>query len=151
MGGENEWAKGGGLPPFIGGLGRWHIPVGGALPWSPALGEILGTLPPLLGRRPLLVGCHPTGWEYSRHDRDSSSINDQLRDLESHADPCALHDYHRWSINVESYALCFMIPGLFKIWSLISSYHVQSCYRQTHLLIPVTLHPHDLVTRLQAS
>ena len=30
--------------------------------------------------------------EHSRHDRDSSPINDQQGALESNADPCALHD-----------------------------------------------------------
>ena len=35
---------------------------------------------------------HPNGRETSRHDRDSSPINDQQGALESNADPCALHD-----------------------------------------------------------
>jgi hypothetical protein len=42
-----------------------------------------------------------------------------------------------------------MIPSLSEIRSLLSSYHVRSCYRQTLLLILMTLHSRDIVTRLQ--
>ena len=45
---------------------------------------------------------------------------------------------------------CHAIPSLSKIRSPVSPYVVLSRYRQTHLLVLVTLHPRDLVTFLQA-
>jgi hypothetical protein len=53
--------------------------------------------------------------------------------------------------NIESYSLYFIIPSLSEIWSSISPYCVPSCYRQTSLLVLMTLYSRDLVTRLQAS
>ena len=57
--------------------------------------------------------------------------------------------FHRRTVNAESYSLCNMIPGLSEIRSSVSNTFVRFRYRQTRLLVPVILHPRDLVTRLQ--
>ena len=95
--------------------------------------------------------CHPTGRENSRHDQDSSPINDQQGALESNADPYALHDVVS-SLNRKRRVLfpLYLIPGLSEIRSSVSNTFVQSHYRQTRLLVPVILHLRDLVTGLQS-
>jgi hypothetical protein len=39
-----------------------------------------------------------------------------------------------------------VILAMSEVWSLVSSYLVQSDYRHCHLLVPMIFHPRDLVT-----
>ena len=68
--------------------------------------------------------------KYARHRRDFSPTNDQQRDLDGHADPCAFQKiFCRWTVNTMSYSLCFAILAQSEIRSSVSMYPVQSCYR----------------------
>ena len=87
--------------------------------------------------------------DHSRHDRDTSSINDKQRDLETHDGPCAIHELIRLNLNIRILFPLYLDMSLSEIWSSVSWYLVLSRYRQITL---TRSHDHtscDLVTCLQ--
>jgi hypothetical protein len=90
--------------------------------------------------------CYPTVREYSRHYRDFSPINDDQSDLDIRDGP-SLFPRRNLSLpqTLMPYSFCSMILAISEVWSSVSSYLVQSCYRYCHLPVPVIFHPPDLV------
>jgi len=66
--------------------------------------------------------CHPTVREWCRHDRDTSPINNQQRDLEIRNGSYIFNDdlVIEWTINVVTNSLCLAILYLSEIRSSVS-------------------------------
>jgi hypothetical protein len=77
----------------------------------------------------------PSVWEYSRHHRDTSLVNDHQRDRDVHNDPCAFRKIF-YRLNRKRWCpipFISVILAMSEIWSSVSSYLVQSHYR--HVLL----------------
>ena len=77
-------------------------------------------------------------WELCRHDRDTSLVNNQCRNLDAHVGFYIFYeDLYRSNRydNIRN-PLCQSVCYLLKVRSSVSLYLVQSRYRQVSLLIP---------------
>ena len=97
--------------------------------------------------------CYPTVREHSRHDRDSTLINDHQRDRDAHNDPCAFHEItlslnhkHRVSFPLFIVILTFPISDHLASPCLVLSRYWSSLIQ----IVSVIFHPHDLVIRCAA-
>jgi hypothetical protein len=85
--------------------------------------------------------------EYSRHYRDSSLVNDHQSDLDIRDDPCYSHEgICRYRKHQCPIPFASAIIAISEIWSSVSPSLFQSRYWHCYLLVPVILHPRDLVT-----
>ena len=76
--------------------------------------------------------------ELCRHDRDTSPVNNQQRKLDAHIGSYIFYEdlYRSNRYDNICYSLCLSVCYLPEIRSSLSSYLVQSRYRQVSLLAP---------------
>jgi hypothetical protein len=76
--------------------------------------------------------------ELCRHDRDTSPVNNQQRNQDAHIGSHIFYEdlYRSYRYDNIRYSLCPSVCYLPEIRSSVSSYLVQSRYRQVSLLIP---------------
>src|SRR6266511_322950 len=90
--------------------------------------------------------------ELCRHDRDTSPVNKQYRNLDAHIVSYIFYEdlYRSNRYDNIHYSLCPSVCYLPEIRSSVSSYLVQSRYRQVTLLVPLCIIPQltHLVTLL---
>src|SRR3954467_9698074 len=84
-----------------------------------------------------LKRADPTVREQCRHDRDTSPVNNQQRDLDAHIGFYIFYEDLYRSDRITTYVVPFVIGMLLARDSIVGiQYLVQSRYRQVSLLVP---------------